>query len=245
MAGPSQYKRKRAAGPSSALMVYKPYGKSAYKRPRQFVPGKDRVGGYYGRYRGEAGELKFHDIDVDDATIAGGGVIQKNSIVGIAQGTGESERNGRKCTIKHISWTWSLELPTQDAAATPGGGDTVRLIVYLDKQTNGATAQVANIFESDNFQSYRNLANQGRFDILYDKTITLNRMTLASDNNAVVSEANVYVNGKFDKACNIPLEFDNVTGAIAEMKTNNISIMTFSDAGVTTMASKVRVRFRG
>ena len=50
----------------------------------------------------------------------------------------------------------------------------VRIIVYLDRQCNGAAAGVTDLLESASYLSFRNLANQSRFKFLYDKTIPIN-----------------------------------------------------------------------
>ncbi len=209
--------------------------------PSQFRPGRDRVGGYYGRY-GKSGELKFFDIDVDDAVIAAGGVVT-DSINTIAQGVTEVTRVGRKCTIKSINWHYQLNLPQVDAAGTPGNPDNIRMMIYVDKQCNGATAAVLDILETADWQSFRNLSNTGRFDILYDKWHVLNYAGLASDGAGVVSQAKYQEWSTFYKKCNIPLEFDNTTGAITEIRSNNIGVLVVGQSGLAGFSSKFRLRF--
>ncbi len=207
-----------------------------------FVPGADRVGGYYGRYSGKGGELKFFDVVLDDAVISAAGTIT-DSINKIAQGVTEKTRVGRKCNIRRIDWNYKISLPETDAVATPGGVATVRVILYQDKQCNGATASVTGILESDDFQAFYNLAEQGRFQILMDKIHTINYLSLASDGAGVVSQTAVNKNFKFGKSCNIPLEFDNTTGAITEIRSNNLGVLLVSDTGVAKFDSIFRLRF--
>ncbi len=213
-----------------------------------------RKGGYYGRYNKKGnGELKFYDVAMDDAVIDSAGTIQdptnpgpaaaQESIVGIKQGTGESERIGRKCTIRSIGWRFDVSLPEQDAVATPSSGDVVRIILYQDKQTNGATATVLGILETADYQSFNNLANTSRFKTLMDKTMTINYETLASDNANVVSQGNVLRQFSFFKRCNIPLEFSSTTGALTEIRSNNVNVLLISRAGIAGFASQFRIRF--
>lgn len=236
-------KRKRkdlAAG--NVVAIYKATPK--YKRRRTFRPGVDRIGGYYGRFSPAGGELKFHDVDVDDAVIASGGSIQNTGSVNlIAQGVTESQRVGRKCTIRSIQWRYKLSLPETDAVATPGAGDTVRTIVYLDKQCNGAAATAALILQADNYQSFMNVAEEGRFTILMDKVHSLNYAGLASDGAGVVSQAGVRRSFAWSKKCNIPLEFNDTTGALTEIRSNNIGILMVGFTGVSALDSKIRLRF--
>lgn len=213
------------------------------RRQRAFVPGRDRVGGYYGRV-GTGGELKFHDVDVDDAAISTGGDIISTVAI-IPQGVTESNRIGRKCTIKSINWRFDLNLAEQDAQGTPAVSDTVRMLMYLDRQCNGAAAAVTDILESADFQSFNNLANKSRFRTLMDRTFNFNFQTLASDGAGVVSSNMVIESGQFYKKCNIPLEYDNTTGALTEIRSNNIGILLISRNNVVVLNSKIRLRFEG
>ncbi len=200
-----------------------------------------------------AGELKFYDVVVDDAVIDAAGTIQdptnpgpaaaQESIVGIKQGVGESERIGRKCTIRSIGWRFDVSLPEQDAVTTPASGDVVRVILYHDKQANGAAATVLGILETANYQSFNNLSNTSRFTTLMDKTVAINYKSLGSDGAGVVSQGNVLSQYSFFKRCNIPLEFSAATGALSEIRSNNLNVMLISRAGIAGFASQFRVRF--
>ncbi len=212
-----------------------------------------RKGGYYGRYNKGNGELKFYDLSMDDAVIASAGTIQdptnpgpavtQESICGIKQGTGESERIGRKCTIRSIGWRFNVTLPEVDAASTPASPDIVRIILYQDKQTNGQAATVTGILETANIHSFNNLSNTSRFKTLLDKVVTINYGTLASDNANVVSSAEVQRWGTFYKKCNIPLEFSSTTGALSELRSNNVNVLLISFNGVAGFKSQFRIRY--
>lgn len=241
----SSSKRKRSSA-ATALMVYRPYKKPYTKRRRTgagaFQPGVDRTGGYYGRYSGRSSELKFHDVDLDADNVAATGVIE-DSINKIAQGVTENTRVGRKCTIKSINWHYWITLNERDAVGTPPNPDVFRIILFLDKQCNGATAAILDILETAHFQSFRNLANSGRFQILMDKTIPMNYNGIASDNNGVVSSSEVFKTGSFYKSCNIPLEFSGTTGAIGEIRSNNIGVIFIAEANNCDFDSSFRLRF--
>ncbi len=227
----------------------KTYQGKQFRPPRRYVgkrarvvPGYTQTSGYYGRYSGAGGELKFFDVEVDDAVVAGAGVIQTatGSINVIAQGVTEKTRIGRKCVIKSILWRYNLELL---ASADVGASETVRCIVYLDKQCNGAIATVTGILESTNYQSFNNLANSGRFRILYDRVHALNP-TAAAGNGTANDVPSFEMNASFYKKVNIPIEFDSTTGAITEMRSNNLCIMTVTRVGdLCKLDSKVRLRF--
>ncbi len=209
---------------------------------KQFRPGRDRIGGYYGRYAGRDGELKFHDVALDDAVVSATGGITPTLII-IPQGVTESNRVGRKCTLKSVHCRYRITLPTQDAQGTPAFGDTIRTIIYVDKQCNGATAAITDILEAANVQSFRNLANSGRFTFLCDKLQFINYSGLASDNAGVVSQAGVSHSYVWNKRLNMPIEYDSTTGAITEIRSNNVSILLLSAHGICGFSSEFRFRF--
>ncbi len=242
---PFTYKRKRTGGGYGLTQTYTPRvaKRARFVAPRRapFIPGVDRTGGFYGRYSGRAGELKFHDVDLDDASVAANGTVLATSINLIPQGVTEITRVGRKCTIKSINWrgAWSKLVSTAEG----DGGELVRLILYQDKQCNGATIAVTDLMESDDFRSFRNLSNSGRFNVLMDKVYTLNTHA-AGGNGTAVELVAAKTQFQFYKKCNIPLEFSATTGAITEIRSNNISAIALSIKGdVVSMVSKIRLRF--
>ncbi len=224
-------KRKRGSAEYPIFINGGPSPKRARATPR-----------LYGRRASFQGGLKFHDVTLDDAVVASGGEVTPTINI-IAQGITESTRIGRKCTITSIWWRYQLTLPVFDAVAVPGNPDVVRMILYQDKQCNGATIAVTDLLETANFQSFRNLSNQGRFIVFMDKVYNMNYMTLASDNASVVSGNQVRRDYTFFKKCNIPIEFNNTTGAIGEIRSNNIGVLMISQSGVSGLNSQFRLRF--
>lgn len=206
-------------------------------------PGYDRVGiGYYGRFATAAtpgtGELKFFDSDTNDALIAQTGtILGTGSQCLVPQGVTESTRIGRKMTIRSINWRYNLTLAT--STTTTADGDTVRLILYLDKQCNGATAAVTDILETAEYQSFNNLSNKDRFTILADRHHTLNSGSALTLNIQGVQE-----NGSFFKKCALPIEYSSTTGAISEIRSNNIGILTVSkNDNLVALDGRMRIRF--
>lgn len=234
------YSRKRK---STNGYTNRPY-KRPYKRP--FVPGKDRVGGYYGRYKGsggrKTGELKFHDVIQNDTVVAQTTTITP-SVNLIAQGITESTRVGRKCTLKSIHWRYQISLPQKDAQATPEEGDSCRVVLYIDKQCNGATIVGLDLFETESLQSFRNLANTNRFTILCDKIHNIRYGGMASDGAGLVSQGKEVMNTSVFKTLNLPIEFSSTTGVITEIRSNNIGILLISSSGVCGFNGNLRVRF--
>ncbi len=215
---------------------------SRYKIPargRGFL----RASGYYGA---SSTELKFFDLEINDTAIGVTGSLF-DSINKVKQGTGEEERTGRKMTIKKINWHYNIVLPKLDGGSSANLGTTVRVILYLDKQANGATATAADILEDNdvavNYQSYNKLSNKNRFRILMDRSHDINYLTLASTSVGNFDQAPVSQSYSLYKECNIPVEFSDTTGAMAEIRSNNVGVLLVAENPIANFDSKIRIRF--
>ncbi len=191
------------------------------------------------RFRSRAvNELKFKDVTVNDATVATGGTIAEDSLLTIAQGSDESERVGRKIIVQSVMMNGSVVLndPTDQA----GSADTVRVIVYVDHQANGATAAVTDILETASFLSFRNLVNSKRFTILMDAWLDL---AAPSSGTGALYGRDVKTFKLFKKNLNIDVEYSGTTGVITQMPGNNIGVLTISKSNAAGLASSFRIRY--
>jgi len=195
----------------------------------------------YGRNGCGSGEVKFFDIVVDDAVVAAAGTIT-DSVVKIPQGITESTRVGRRICVTNIGWRYRSAVPGLAAQATPPDGDTVRVILFVDHQCNGATTTVISILELASYQAFNNLSNKGRFTILMDRTFDLNYLAGVGITASQDYAANL-MNGTFFKRCSIPIEYSAATGGITEIKTNNIGVLLISSKGKANFESVMRIRF--
>ena len=135
-----------------------------------------------------------------------------------------------------------MQLPVH-TGANVAPANTARMIMYLDKQCNGTAAVAGDIMEQANWQSFRNLANSGRFTILMDKMVNLTPTNLTYDGTNF-DASDVFMDGQFHKKCNIPIEYSGTTGAIGEIRSNNIGLLVFSrQNNALRLDSEVRLRF--
>lgn len=238
--GPRVFKSTPFAGLSGRRSTALTSARGSRSGALRSLRGYVRTAGFYGRFAGTGTELKFFDGTGSAGSVSNAGVIDEDSLNEIVQGAGESQRLGRKCTIKSLHIKGDVTLPPQTAAST--SSDRLRFIVYLDKQTNGSAAAVTDILEAANINSYLNLANKGRFRILSDKMHTL------VAHGATASGA-AYTFGEVAKAfnlnlkLNVPLEFDGATGAITELRSNNIGVLLISHGGIASTSYRWRVRY--
>ncbi len=205
-------------------------------------------------------EKKFYDTQISDGSIianhqfpakAGGGPATTTAtMVDIKQGTGESERIGRKCTITNIYMRINFQFLTDlqsDLSAAQFAHETIHMMLVWDKQANGASPNTTEVLETDAYNSFRNLANNKRFVILYNKIIAWNAGAIgsgngtANDSNRIVKDYQVNI----AKKVFIPIEYSGTTGDIAEVKSNNIAFFVASKHGgrMEIDSSKVRLRF--
>lgn len=197
-------------------------------------------------------ERKFLDTDPGEVTAGATGTIHSASLCVIPQNATQSGRDGRLVTIKSLRIKGYLEL--QAATSTANASDFVRVIVYVDKQTNGAAATPALILANDpsnaavTTESFRNLENVDRFDILYDKTFGMTSpvsFAAAGATPTVQTPVAVLKNIKMSKKLNLPIVYDSTlaTGAIETIRSNNIGILTVSALGRINCGFVARVRY--
>ena len=200
-----------------------------------------RTGGFQvGRYAGRGAELKFFDGTKASTATGTGGTIFNDSLVLIQQGAGESNRIGRKCVVKSIHLRGQVLLAAKTSSNQTS--DVVRIMLYWDKQTNGAAATVANILASADSDAFRNLQNSGRFRILYDKWTNMSALSGQGD-GTTFAYGEVAKHFRINKRCHVPLEFDASTGAITDLTTNNIGVLVISQAGAASVEYNWRIRF--
>lgn len=213
-------------------------------KPRLFIPGRDREEGNYGRYIGKDAELKWFDFNVAASNpTTGGTIIGTGTIVNIAQNTGQSERIGRKITVKKVQLRTQIIMPALTANGVNVQGDILRVIVYQDKQCNGATAAVLDILTTNTWNSYRNLSNSNRFIVLSDKTYDSSYETFSVDAGGLFNAIGSRESDNQIMKCDIPIEYSGVTGAVNEIRSNNICVLAISAQGIVNVNLQFRTRY--
>ena len=180
-----------------------------------------------------------------------GPAVVSNTLVGIPQGTGEQERIGRKCTITNMHFRLlftSVDLQASNLTAATLAHDDVRVIVYLDKQANGAQINGNDLLDADGIFEFRNLANSKRFKVLKDITFVFNETVIGAGNGTANDSHVVHKDKlvKFSLRTYIPIEYDSTLGALTEIRSNNIGLIVWTRAGgrvFLSTSSRVRVRF--
>lgn len=155
---------------------------------------------------------------------------------GIAQGPGNTERIGNKISVTSLQMKFTVSANGLTYADTGLTGPAVpkakfyyRYWVVLDTQCNGTLASPSDFLENQaaglpNYLAFNNLENSERFRTLKTGTVgcpIVYSSTGRGENSWIGhfdSLKELYI--KFKKP--IPIKFDGATGALSELKTNNI-----------------------
>lgn len=154
-------------------------------------------------------ELKYKDNNPTPSLPPFGTWITPVLINGMAIGGGATQRVGRRVTFTKLISRVSFYAAT----AIPPTEDTkIRILVFLDKQSNGATPTITQVLATDNFTSPMNLDNRDRFVVLAD--------VITKDSVGINNQATeLYFTRKF----NIETTFNvNNNGDVGDIATGSI-----------------------
>lgn len=211
------------------------------------VPGYTRTGGSYGRYgvsarlMGLAPEKKYFDTDLSFNIDATGEVPATGQLCLIPQGDTENTRDGRKAVIESVQIRGMFSF-TPAAAVTAIANCHMYLV--LDTQCNGAAAAATDVFTGTDFRSAMlNLNNSGRFRILKHWYVELEPQA-----GATTAYNQAFKQLEYYKKCKIPVDWSSTTGAITEIRSNNIFLLAGCNTAaddLTAFVGTCRLRFRG
>jgi hypothetical protein len=166
-----------------------------------------------------------------------------DSLALIVQGDGPSTRDGRKCTIKSIHIKGLVG--TEDPYSHP-----IRVIFFLDKQTNGAQATADTVLEtnaspSGNWAAFRNLEYSSRYTILYDKTFTVDPTTFVNPSGLTQGD-NPVKTFSFNKQLNLSVTYKDSGGHVVSITDNSLHCLAVTDtSNGGYIRYTVRTRFVG
>lgn len=191
-------------------------------------------------------ELKFKNFswDVLDILIT---PTLRPTLLTIAEGVGDNQRIGRKIMLRRLQWRFGLTLFGQVGEEFPPTSEVIRVIIYLDRQSNGAQANASLIIDPAEFRALYPLAEQNRIVILKDMRVAMNNQTLAhipSGDKAGFATCQVNKQFDWDWKCAIPIVYDGAPGLIGDMTSNNIGGLIISQSGQKSlMTGDMRVSY--
>ncbi len=202
-----------------------------------------RTGGFLGI------ESKFIDSTFDNGIVATVTSAEADpaggSLAAIAQGDGESNRDGRKCTLTSLHMKGQVQLNSTSGASSQQPG-VARVIVVWDTQTNGAALSSENVMTDPTHKefAFRNLQFFKRFKILKDQTFTINPAAGAGD-GGVNDFGAIMQNFNWNFRFRIPVIHNGTTAAITTITDNSLHVIAFASSTLMTLRYEARTRFVG
>jgi len=190
-------------------------------------------------YNRLAVEKKYWDgSPIDFVGNATGGNVFPTLIAGIVQGTTDNTRIGGKICVTNVNCRGFRNMASYGTAAFFGG--YLRVVLYIDKQCNGANALVTDILQSATINAFRNMNNLDRFIILKDKMYK----TSIDATNALHTDTSrqywkINTRGKWE------ISFSGNTGGIADLRSLNIGMFYItSDPNVQSCSlGRCRIKY--
>lgn len=230
-----------ASGSGASRVVAVRYGR---RRPgRRTGPGFTRRVGFYGRFgtgRGNNAQIekKFYDTALTlgaTALLASTTNATGQLNVGLLQNATATGRVGQKITLKSIQIKLACTL-----AAGAVDTDIAHIWLVQDTQCNGAAATAADVFVAVGAvgNQMRNVENGARFKILKHFVFRMN-----ADAGVAAAFGGDFQQQECFLQCNIPVTYNAATGAITEIKTNNLFFVYGSTAATATTSGVARLRY--
>jgi hypothetical protein len=189
-------------------------------------------------------EPKNLDLQVIGQTLSGTAYYEQ-LLNGCAQGTGASNRQGRKTKMERLKVRLAINL------ATTANSDMVRIMVVMDKECRGTSFGSSDLLTVNTFGFAQTLSSwnfdnvPSRLRVLVDHTIPLNPMVAINATNTAWAPLLQFID------INVPLNqtvhyYDAASGGIAGIDSNALWLfvvgsLTSSEA---TLSFDSRVIFR-
>lgn len=204
----------------------------SYKKPNNV-----RTAGFIGK------ELKFVDYSVAASQLPNYWAMwdpATGALNAIAQGTGESQRIGRKVSNTSLHIRGILNGYTLSA-----NGVSCRIVVFKDTQSNGAAPLPANVMTAG-INGFRNLEYVSRFQVLIDKVYNINPSITFNGNTNVVNSSSPNRHIAFNVRLPGVTTFDATTASIDNITDVSYHVMVCSDANLSCAFSySSRFRYTG
>lgn len=257
-------KRKRPTGGFKQYGSYKKRRTDVGAVRRQFVP---RTVGPMGQSESKYWEVYKAATAISEGTSWVGSELDPVTTSGSADtlfaptiGTSVYNRIGRKVALYKIAMRGVISTTVLQDQVDIVSSPAVRVIIYVDKQTNGIQSQGEDVMAlwlpSGNgaatiesaFSAFQNVANFGRFnvlkDIIYRPRIVTSGTDGANTTSQNVSQIPFKIVIKFKKPLTIKFnETSSATGSVADIVDNSLHIIATKSG--TAFASTLSYICRG
>lgn len=216
-------------------------------RGRQAATNPYRYGGVRGRtFQPQSLELKTSDLlDTVWTNQIGVGSVP-TLMTNISVGTDYTSRLGRVIMVHSLQLKGYIS-PVSNGAYDVKGGQSVRMLVFVDRQPNGLACAASDLLQAPspaNTTSMINLNNRNRFLVLTDKLYKIGPLSLGTSQGGYTG----YIRIDYYKRVNIPVTFNGTGGTIGSIASNAIYCLFIGDNASSTSTNlqytgAMRVRF--
>lgn len=194
------------------------------------------------RTRGGAvtGEMKYFDSSLANTAIPANNdwtatefdPTTLNTLFVPVVGAGVNQRIGKACKVLKIKIRGQIVCSAQIDQTAADAPCLVRLVLHQDKQTNSAQAQGEQVMTTQGddalaINTFQNIDNFGRFDVLMDKTISIQNPNMSYDGTNI-EQAGLIKHWKFTKVFKKPVNVRfNATngGSVADIVDNSFHVI--------------------
>lgn len=233
---------KRRKGPGGTTIFTSALGGGGITR--SFVP---RARGPFSVTEMKQFESFLEDKAIPEAAAMGGKEADPatlNTIFAPTTGSNFNNREGRKCTVFRIKINAVLEQDAEDSETTTNNGSMIRMVLYMDKQTNATFAQSENVFSTigtpsvkNSINAMQNPANYGRFRVLLDRTFSAPITTSVNNNGAgtVTTDApQRQIKLRYNFRNGLKVHFNSTNGGtVADIIDNSLHVLCWRVGGMS------------
>ena len=165
-----------------------------------------------------------------------------------AQGDSASQRDGRKYKIHQLKLRGEVFKNSVESQMAPIQTEYIRIICYLDKQTNAAAATATDLMQTATIFSEKNIENDSRFTFLMDKIITVNPQAMSEGSANAFAGTGQALHWEFTKNFKTPILVNCGVGTTANVSAvvdKNIGVIAISSNGSVYLSYESRIRFTG
>lgn len=162
-----------------------------------------------------------------------------SACIGLGEGTSAITRIGQKVRLKRIEYIVAIQ-PV--LAGTEKVGSRCRVILYHNKQANGAPMAPTSLFDSNDILSLRNITQMRRCSVLKEHVHHMS--VIASDGAGTNSSAGPPIQFKWTIYPKTVLQYTSNAGAEADILKDDYGIGWISDdAGCCTISVRSKLVF--
>lgn len=174
-----------------------------------------------------------------------------NCLFAPTQGNDINNREGRKVKVHNIKINGYVRVYAQINQTAPDDGAIIRLVLVTDKQTNASQLNAEDVLSSGSasdgmISCFMNNAFFGRFNILKDKTLTMNPTTIAWDGTNMEQQGSI-MKFKIKHQFKTPLvvNFNSTNGGtVADIIDNSFHFLAACNIGNNALNPNIIYRSR-